>query len=406
MALTKVPNDVVNNLLLVGVQTAPGVPAVVTHRMNGNPDIDIAPSVTFDDDANGTYLTKTSPILGIPANTGSWGETAASFERLPSFLRAICRSGGTPASGSGPDYSYEQTPSLTEDDVDLLTVIFGTPGLLERYTDLRFSELTIAGDVDSSTGAWTVTATAMTGKGEQLIGFDGVATAGTLTTITMTGAGWTVDQWAGAYVFPHFGDNRAGARRILSNTATAITVETPFDVAPAAGERFLIGFLPPDDIPLLVEEKIKAAGTKLFLDHGASPLGTTQIKLRFISFSITIALNIENKVFMENENERSGVYGRGSMDITGQVRLEADRPDEFRQLLDGTDLKMRIEKEGTELAPGVRKRARIDIQELNWTQRTKDTRNNNKTQTLAFRATSAAVPILFATRNGLSVLPS
>jgi len=406
MPVYKVPNDVVNNQLLVGVQTAQGVPAVVTHRFNGSPEIDWTPSVNYDDDANGTYLTKTSPILGIPANTGSWGETALSYERLPSFLRAICRSGGTPASGTGPDYTYEQALALTEDDVDLFTVVFGTPGLLERYTDTRWSEITIAGDVDSSTGAWTITASAMVGKGEQLAEHEGIATAATATTITDSAATWVAGELVGAYVFPHFGDNRAGARMITANTSTQITVSPAFDPVPTVGEAFLIGWLPPAGIPQLIEEKIKAAGTKLFLDHGATALGTTQIKQRFISFSLTIALNIENKVFMENENDRSGVFGRGSIDITGQIRLEADRPDELRQLLQGTDLKIRIEKEGTELATGVRKRARIDIPEANWTQRTRDTRNNNKTQTLAFRATSPTLPIQFGTRNGLATLPN
>lgn len=405
MPLTKVQNDAVNDVFYVGVQSAQGVPAEVTHRFNGKPDINGLPPITFDDDANGTYLTKTTPIQGIPANDGTLGETSLSYERLPSYLRAICQSGGAPASGAGPDYTYRQTPALTEDDVDYLTFIYGTPGMLERTTDSRFSQINIAMDVDNANAWWTITPSVMVGKWEQLIGFEGVATAGTDNTLTMTGATWEIDEWAGAYLFPHDGDNRAGARKIVSNTATALTVSTDFDTPPAAGEKFLIGWLPPASIPFLEEEKIKAGGTKLFLDT-TKALGTTQILKRFISFNVTIDLKLDNKVFAENEFDRSGVYGRASMDITGQIRLEADRLDEIRQLQALTDMKIRFEKEGSLLAPGIRKMARIDIEKANWTDRTRDTRNNNKTRTLTFRATSETLPIEFVTRNGLSVLPS
>ena len=69
------------------------------------------------------------------------------------------------------------------------------------------------------------------------------------------------------------------------------------------------------------------------------------------------------------------------------------------------DVKIRIEQLGSDLGGGVRKLARIDIPRAMWTNRTRDTRNNNKTQTMAFWGYYASPFDTVTARNGLSVLP-
>ena len=249
----------------------------------------------------------------------------------------------------------------------------------------------------------------ITANGASLTGGSTPAAAVTQTTpgtaigtLTMTAAGWTPDQFEGAWIFPDADTNKPGARQIDGNTTDTITPTAAFETTPQAGDVFLIAGLPVAGLPALVEEKIVAAGTKLYIDPFGTTIGTTQIRMRFISFNLTFALNVDAKTFMEDEDGPGGVYGRGELLITGQIRLEADRPDEWRQLKRLDKLAIRIEKEGSELADGVRKRARIDIPKAFWTERSRDTRNNNLTQTMAFRS---ILPVTFHVRNGLAQLP-
>lgn len=70
-------------------------------------------------------------------------------------------------------------------------------------------------------------------------------TAGTTTTMTVTGTPWTVNQWRGRYVyFPSLGLNA----RITSNTTSVLTFENivtgqPLSSAPTAGINYIIGLV-------------------------------------------------------------------------------------------------------------------------------------------------------------------
>lgn len=71
-------------------------------------------------------------------------------------------------------------------------------------------------------------------------------TAGTTTSLTVTGTPWTVNQWAGRYVaFGAAGANPTIAR-IISNTTSALTIADPVTggpaaAAPAVGNNYVIG---------------------------------------------------------------------------------------------------------------------------------------------------------------------
>jgi hypothetical protein len=60
----------------------------------------------------------------------------------------------------------------------------------------------------------------------------GTATGGTATTLVDSGAGWAVNEWAGAWVTMDPGGGAQDGRRILSNTATTLTVERAWDLTP------------------------------------------------------------------------------------------------------------------------------------------------------------------------------
>jgi hypothetical protein len=75
------------------------------------------------------------------------------------------------------------------------------------------------------------------------------ATGGSTTTLTRTGAGWTVNQWAGYYLYTTGGTGSGQVARILSNTATTLTFEhnilpgVALSTALAASTTYQIGLV-------------------------------------------------------------------------------------------------------------------------------------------------------------------
>ncbi len=407
--IRKIPNDTANEVLYAALEVSPGVlPAEPNwFRINGQPDITSTPTILDEQDVTGTYVRKANPAKGMTGHAGTWGGTL-SFERLPSINRLVLESGGAPTISAAPAYTYAQQSALLYDDVDTYTLIYGVAGDLWRATGVRLGQYNIEGSVGDANSMWRFGSTLQMTDNDQLPQEEVTATGGTSTTLVKTGAGWTVDAFEGAYIFPDRDTNLAGARLISGNTLDTITVTTPFAVAPAAGTLFLISGLPPDGVAPLVEEKIRFPGTRLFLDpYGVdgSDIGITQILKRFIGFNVSWNLNLDPKMFGEDVDSNSGIYGRGELIGSGQVRLEADRPDEFRQLKRLDQLSLRIEQEGSELAPGVRKLARINCLRIVWTARTRDARNNNRTQTMAFWIYEDVPYTEVVTRMGLPVLP-
>jgi len=405
----KIPNDIANETFLVAVEASPGVLPGSPNwfRMNGQPDFNTDFQIQDEQDTTGTFIRKANASKGIPVHAGTWGGSA-SYERLPSQLRAVLQSGGLPTVSAAPAYTYDQESALTYDDSDTYHVIYNVEGDLYQATGVRFSQFNIEGSVTDANPNWRTGGTVQMIDNDQLPMELVVATGGTLTTVVKTLAGWTIGELVGVFIYPHADTNRAGARRITDNTADTITVSTAFDVAPQAGDTLLISGLAPAGVPPLVEDKIRFPGTELFIDpYGAdgSDIGLTQILQRFIGFNVSWNLNLDPKVFAENVTGNSGVYGRGELLVSGQVRLEADRPDEYRQLKALKELSLRIRQQGSELAPGVRKLAQIDLPRVMWTQRTRDTRNNNKTQTMAFWGYYHVPVVQVTTRNGLAILP-
>lgn len=404
--VTKIPNDVANQVVIAAIEQSPGVLGVSPgwHRYASQPDINTDFAILDDADATGTFVQDANPAKGIPVHTGTWGGVL-SYERIMSLLRLVMASGGTPLSGSGPDYLYQKDSAILYDDADTLRIIYGVPGDLYEAKGVRYNSFNISASLTDQNAMWNYGGNLAVMANDQLTQTEITATGGTATTVTVTSAGWTVDEFEGAYLFPDRDTNVAGARLITGNTTDTITVSTDFDVTPTAGDELLISGLPPAGVPTLTEEKIRFPGTKLFIDPASGTLGTTQITMRFIGFNVTWELNLDPKTFAEDTEGSSGVYGRGRLRVTLQLRLEADRPDEFRQLKRLDELGVRIQQEGSILTGATRKMARIDVPRMVWTTRTKDTRNNNLTQTLAARAYYDVPFVRVQTRNGLATLP-
>ena len=73
----------------------------------------------------------------------------------------------------------------------------------------------------------------------------GTATAGSTTTLTDSGAAFTVDEFANSHeLWVTYADGTVDHRRILSNTATALTVRQAFGTAISAGVTYQIWLRP------------------------------------------------------------------------------------------------------------------------------------------------------------------
>lgn len=406
--ITKIPNDERNLQLMAAIESLPGVPATTGfQRLNGTIDFPLGPPPLSDySDATGTYMEDDTPSRGTRIPSGTWS-APASFERLPWWARLAIESGGEPQTSAAPAYTYIQEPPLSVDDIDSATFMNGVLGNGFQVGGFRIGEFNLAIDVDNANGFWELSGNANAATVDQLAGsFEGVATAGTTTTITMTGAAWTVDEWEGAFVFLDYGTGNGPVRQIVSNSADALTVSTAFETAPSTGAKFRIAGQFPAGVTTIKEEKIPAAGTKLWiLPANGTPTDLNNIRKRIISANFNLALNLDPKPFLENEaGTTSGIYGRGALKITGSIRMEFDRYDEIKQMKALDELLIRVEKEGSELEPGVRKMARVEALRAVWNDHTRDSRNNNLTQTLSFRSYLETPPIRFTTRNGLVTL--
>ena len=73
---------------------------------------------------------------------------------------------------------------------------------------------------------------------------NGIATAGTTTTLTDSAKNWDTDMWNGAFVVIVEGTGKGDVREILSNTATELTVVNAFPTAPDTTSRYRIVGLP------------------------------------------------------------------------------------------------------------------------------------------------------------------
>jgi|GEM_PF-1369572 len=139
-----------------------------------------------------------------------------------------------------------------------------------------------------------------------------------------------------------------------------------------------------------VREPIRSAGTKLYLDEGATALGTTQLLGELRSGSITINNNLEEKVFSEDVDEIHPDFGRGEQIVTAELVMEQKSRVRLDDYLTGVAQKIRIVQEGSVIhpvsvspaLPETRKRFEIDIPVGQYQSFTDQMAGQNKTQSL------------------------
>jgi len=404
-----VNNEQALSVVLFGTETIPGQAVTPTGRLFGEFVSTKNRALRRREEATGLYDRFVSPSREQATYAGTYGEDLT-YESFPALLRYAVKSGGTGSlvGGSTAAYQYVKSPSGSVDDIDSMTVQYGVDGLGFQSTGVRFNEFTVAADSTDGDDVWKWSSNLFLRDKVRLPGgFDGVLTAATATSLTMTGAAWVVDDWEGGWVTLDTGSHTGQVRRIASNTADTLTLEGPaLSPVPVAGDTFHIAA----QFPVVATpdiETIQLEGTKLFLDRYnavTSAIGTTDVSERLLSFNVTQTLNLAAKRRLPGI---IGRVGRGARWITGTIRFEFDHWDEYRGWEEDEEISIRIEQEGSEVEPGVNRLARIDVERAAWDAPSPDTDNNNMTMSLSFvAALPEAEPIAtFTAVNGEATLP-
>jgi hypothetical protein len=287
----------------------------------------------------------------------------------------------------------------------------GTPDMPWTGAGVIFPEFTISADIDDAEAVWKWSSPVKAVSRDLKATTTGVATGGTTSTVVKTAAGWTVNQFAGAYVTMTGGTagNIGQSRLILSNTATELTVATLFPAAVVSSDAFTITGTFTTGIADRTREMIAAPGTDLYID--TTTIGTTAVTGKFISFSVTYQSGLNSfKRFMENVSTFTAKPDLGKRRVMGQIRMEFDSTSEYQNFVNATARKIRIEQTGSAInvAPNTFKLARIDIPNAVWSEVTEDERNSNITATFGFRGfvdTVSGVPFTLTAKNTLATLP-
>lgn len=361
-----------------------------TFRLYGDMRITKRRALASRKEYAGTFFGKYSPVRG-PAEIEGTYEQALSFEDLAILSRYAISGGGAGVTDGNatPGYTYTRAPHATRQDLDVMCVEAGWPGFPRKADMLWFPECTISGDIDDAEAAWKWSSKVRARTYDAAANaVNGTATGGTTTTVVMTGAGWGVNAYQGAYVLMTGGTagNIGEIREVLSNTATTLTLVTALPASVANADTFTIGGLFTSGIADRSRETIEAPGTILSIDSSSGAIGTTDIDGEFISFSVTYMNNTNPKRFMENIDSYAPRLGQGEKIVTGQVRLEFARRDEYDHWQNLDPRAIRIFREGSVIDSGAgsHKHAQIDIYRAYWDTLDESEREENITATFGF----------------------
>lgn len=411
MGRSTVPNEVANKVVLRGTEVVLGTAVTPTARWLGELAITKDQSVVDRQEATGGYHRKVNPRLGTATFAGTYAEDLA-FENFPDHQRYWIASGGTGVSDAEttPGYVYTKSPAFATDDIDSATVQYGVPGLMFLSTGVMHNEGTVTIDVDDADGVWKGSFNEFVRSKEILpTVLEGTATAATANSVTMTAAGYVASALVGRYI--NINPNHAGQLyQITANTTDTITWAETADPVPTIGTTYRVETNPTSGISIPDYEFIPTYGTQVYIDPIGGTIGTTEVQDRIISTNVTITTNRTPKRFLNNgANEVSSKTGRGAQLVTGQIRVEFDRFDEYNRWENLEAFQLRIYQEGSviDATAGTVKYAQIDVPRAYFTTPTEDARENNMTMTLAWEAYLPDTdPIItFETKNTLAVLP-
>ena len=386
-ALNRVPNEQALSTLLVGTQAFRDTPVTPTYKWYGTAQFTENRPITESDEYAGTFFADYEPTYGPVEISGTYAEdlTYEDFAILPRY--------GIKGGVAGVDdgntvhgylYTYQTSPS--RDDIDVATIEHGYPGVPRKAETVLFDQFTISADADNAKAVWAWSGNLWARKRDLIATTSGVATGGSTTTLVKTAAGWTTNQFQGAYVFLRTGAAAGNAVEIASNDATTLTFVNALPNTVANTDQFEISGRFTAGVTDRTRTKIAAPGTVVTIDdYPGGTIGTTAVP-RWISWSVTYMNNLSGKRFGPDIDVYSAKLGRGKVKVTGQIRIEFDDPYEYEKYKAKKMRIMRLKQTGPQInaAPLTNMYAQIDLPKVAWSQITEDVRGTNITGTYAF----------------------
>lgn len=405
------PNE--NQLRIIQAKTetpgARGTAVVPTYKLYGDLQLEKKRPLVARSDFTGGFSPRQDPVYGPIEVAGTYAQPLY-YEDLSILARYLVKgqvAGVTDGNGT-PGYTYTYEPSRAIDDIDSFTAEHGFPGMPFQSTLCMFSQATISCDMDDSEAIWKWSSNVFAKSKDLKAATLFTATSATSTTITLTAAGWTVNAFAEAYVEITGGVGVGQVRRIVSNTATVLTVSPAFVTTPDATSVCRISGVFTTGIGDRTREEIAGPGTDVYCDD-SSP-GVTNINDRVVSWSVTWNNGIYGKRMMDDEAGFSDKLGRGDRIVTGVLVMEFDTRTEYDNWEAKTRRYLRFEKIGSAInvGPNTFKNARIDVTRVFWDSPTMSLRQNNILVSMPFWAyydSSAGEEASILVKTTQSVLP-
>lgn len=383
-----IPNEDMNRQALAGIEAIKGVAVAPTHKLPGKLTLGSDRALVRTEKATGGYDRYQGLKYGNENWTGNYG-ASMTFQDAPLVADFTI---GKVVHSAVPNttlaYQHRAVTNFSRDDLESLTVVHGIDGYAWQATGVTAGEFTLTGDIDDADNAFKIAVPVTAKSNDPLTQFEGVATAGTATSVTMTGAALTASAWVGDFITLDYGSGRGAVREITANTADTVTWTVPVagtDI-PSAGTAFLLA----PSLPVVADEDtdtISVQGARLFIDlyGGSDPIGTTEITDRMISLSLTQSLNRTQKKFWSGTSAKSS---RGGRVITAAFTFELDHWDEYKHWREGTPLAIRVAKEGEQIdtesvgSTPVYQLMQWDFGTARYDTYTEGTRDNNMTVTI------------------------
>jgi hypothetical protein len=404
---TGIRNEIGLRRILAATEALPGVAATPDYRWYGNLAIEKNAPLVRTPEMTGAYDQFVTPRREVPTFSGTYGENLT-FQSFTEHLQYAIK-GGVSGVADDDGFIYTFVPAASDDDIASATLEYGVDGQVWQSTGVRHNEFTVTIDTDDADGVWKASSNLFVRDKSQLVGDSGTATGGTTSTLIDSGKAWSVNQWAGAWVFVDFGTGSGEVRQVASNTATTLTFEAPVLSGAPTGSVYRIEDLFTSGVAFATYDTIPVPGTKIYIDPSDGTIGTNQLVERMISYNITVNNARVGKRFADNVDELATKTGRGGRIISGQVRLEFDRRDEYQQYEDLDEVAIRVVQEGPALGvtPGDVMYAQIDVTRAVWDVVAMDERDNNITATFGFLAylNPGEDIVSFEGKHDLSALP-
>lgn len=411
-SFNQIPNSIQLERAYAGTEAIAGVPVDPTFRLYGRLALKEARRLGSRQEYNGTFFPHITPVRGPIEVSGTY-EQSLTYEDLAILPRYSMAPGTSPVTDgeSTPGYVSAYEPHPTRIAFDTASVESGNPGMPWKADMLYFPEFTISGDTDDAEGAWKWSSRVWARTHDLIANSAITATGGTTSTIVVDSAGWTTNEWQGAYVTLTGGTagNIGQVREIASNTADTLTLVGALPEAVANADTASISGVFTPSIADRSREAIEAPGTRLYLDDGGGDIGDTPVS-EFISFSLTYQGNMAPKRFMENVDTYSARVDQGPKIVTGQVRIEFGSRAEYDHYKNLDVRLIRIAQTGSAIdaGAGTSKHAHLDVYAAFWDDVTMDERANNRTATFAFIGyldPAEGVPVHIESKHTMSALP-